>query len=129
MNLVDKQYVTGRKIRQQCRKVARMRNRGTARNAQGHPHLIGNDPGKRRFAESRRAVQQRMVERFAARFGRFDINLHMLLDRVLTDVLGKTFRSERNLDVAVIICDFRRYHTVVGFKDLFTCFDQSVSPL
>ena len=56
---------------------------------------------------------QRMVERFAARFGRFDINLHMLLDRVLTDVLGKEMRPETVFIFDVLFPQGGRDQTVI----------------
>ena len=72
MHFVDEQHVALVQIGQQRGKIALLFNGRTARHAQVDAHLVGNDAGKRRLAETGRTVQQHMVEAFAAFFCRFD---------------------------------------------------------
>ncbi|MPN23328.1 hypothetical protein SDC9_170716 [bioreactor metagenome] len=63
-----------------------MRNRRAARDADIHAQLVCNDVCKRRFAKAWRAIEQHMIERVAAFFGRLDKNAHMLLGFLLANV-------------------------------------------
>ena len=88
MYLVDKQDVALAEIRQHSDEIARLLNRRAGRDAHVNAHLVCNDGGKRRLAESRRAVQQDVVKRFAAHFGRVYEYIKVVLRLLLADVFS-----------------------------------------
>ncbi len=94
MYLVDKQHVIFRKICQKSRKVAGLFNGRTGGYADIYSHFVGDDSGQSGLSQSRRTVQQNVVERLAALFCRFYINGHIFLYLVLTDVLRQGFRTQ-----------------------------------
>src|SRR5204863_316166 len=58
---------------------------------------------QRRLSKSRRAVQQDVVERFAALLRRRDRNLQLLADAVLPDVFVERPRAESRLVLDVVV--------------------------
>jgi hypothetical protein len=61
-------------IGQQRRQIPRFFNGGAGSDAYIDAHLVGDHPGQRRFAQTRRAVEQDVIQRLAALFGRLDPN-------------------------------------------------------
>ena len=59
--------------------------------------LAGNDVRERRLPKAGRPVKQDVVCGFAALTGRREQDLEVLLDALLTDVLGQKTRPERRL--------------------------------
>jgi len=97
VDLVDEQDVPLAQIRQKRRKVARLFNGGAGRDADVHSHFLGNNARERRLAEARRAVQQHVVERFAALFRRRDEDGKVALRLLLPDVFRERLRAQRAL--------------------------------
>ena len=56
--------------------------------------LVGDDVGQRRLAQSRRPVEQNVVQRFAARLGRLDGDFEIVFDLVLADELAQPLRPQ-----------------------------------
>ena len=97
VDLVDEQDVPLAQIRQKRRKVARLFNGGAGRDADVHSHFLGNNARERRLAEARRAVQQHVVERFAALFRRRNEDGKVALRLLLPDVFRERLRAQRAL--------------------------------
>ena len=93
MDLVDEQHVAGVKIRQQRREITGFFDRRAGGDADIDAHLIRDNARECSFAQSRRAVEQNVVERFTALFRGFDKDLQVLLRLVLTDVFIKRLGS------------------------------------
>ena len=73
--------------------VSRLLDGRTGRNVKTYAHLIGYDTGKRCLAESRRTIEQYMIERFTALLGCFDEYLEIGLDLGLSGIIFKPYRS------------------------------------
>ena len=59
-----------------------------------HVNLIGNDGGERCLPQAWRAVEQDMVQHFAARLGRLDRNFQVVLDLLLPDELPQELGAQ-----------------------------------
>ena len=68
VDLVDEQDVAILEVGEQRGEVARLGDHRAGGGAEADAHLARQDPGQRRLAEPRRAVEQDVVERFAAAF-------------------------------------------------------------
>ena len=62
--------------------------------AQVHAQLLRNDMAKRGFAQTRRAKQQHMIERFLAFFGSADKNFQLLAHLLLADIIVQQFGAQ-----------------------------------
>lgn len=102
MNLVDKQHVVLVEIGQYRRQIARPLDRRSARDAKLYAELVGNDVRKRGLTQSRRTVQQHVVERLAALFRRLDKDAEIRLDLLLAHVIGQTFGAQRYVEIGVV---------------------------
>ena len=74
------------------------------------------DARERRLAEARRAVEQNVVERFAALLRRRDEHLEVLLDLLLPDVFPERARAQRVFDLRILRHVFGRDHAVFKIK-------------
>ena len=99
--LVDEKHVVGLEVGQQSRQIPRLLDRRTGGHADIHAHLVRDNTRKRGLSESGRAVEQNMIEAFTALFRSLDIDLHVLLDLILTDVLVKHLRAQGILDIGI----------------------------
>ena len=66
MYLVDKEHIMRLKRHQYARQVARLIEHRPRRHLEAHAKLIGHDVGQRGLSQTRRPVQQRMVESLTA---------------------------------------------------------------
>ena len=66
-------------------------------------HLVRQNLRERGFAQSRRSVEQHVIERFAARARRLHGNLQVFLHAVLADVVGEARRTNAGLDARVLV--------------------------
>ena len=78
MNLVDEEHIVLLQGGEDAGQVARLVKHGTAGNLESHPQFVGDDVAECGLAQSRRAVQQGMVERFTAVFGGLYKDLQVL---------------------------------------------------
>ena len=85
---------------------------GPGRRAHRHAHLVADHVGERGLAESRRTVQQHVIERLAALLRRGDRHLQVLADAILADVLVEQARAQPRLVLRVFV-DARRGHEAV----------------
>src|SRR5882672_988423 len=65
--------------------------------------FAGNDLRERRLAQARRAIQQYVVEGFAAAARRLDGNLDIFLHTRLADVIGEAFWADAGVNPRVFI--------------------------
>jgi hypothetical protein len=107
VNFVDEENVMLLEIRQDRRKIARVREDQSGRRAQRPPHFTRNDVGNGRLPEPWRAVENRMVERLSPLFRRFDADPQGILHARLPDVLVEGLRAERLLHAAFIVRQLR----------------------
>ena len=99
VDLVDEQDVAVFEIGQQSGKVAGLGDDRAGGGAEADAHLAREDASQRRLAEAGRAVQQDMVERFAAALGGGDEHPQILARRLLADELVETLRAKCLVDV------------------------------
>ena len=86
MNFVHKQDIVFRKVGQQRGQVSRFFNGRAGGNADIDPHLIGNNIAQGGLAQSRRAVEQNVVQRFIAHLGCLDKHLQIPFRLLLADI-------------------------------------------
>ncbi len=98
MDLVDEQDVVRFQIGQDRRQVARALEHRARRLAQVDAHLARNDVGQRGLAQTRRAKQQRVVERFLALARSGDEDLKLVADFFLADVFVQVLRPQGAFD-------------------------------
>jgi hypothetical protein len=93
VDLINKEHITGFEVGQDRDQIAGTLDGGTGRHAQIDAHLGGNDRRQRGLAESRRTVQQDVIERFPALARRFDEDRKGRFHPLLSDVLGQPLRA------------------------------------
>ena len=104
VNFVDKQHIVRFKARQQSRQVARFVEHRPRSQLKAHPQFVGNDVRERGFTQSRRTVQQSMVQRFAAVFCRFDKHPQVLDHLALSAKVLEPQRAQGIFEVALGGC-------------------------
>ena len=98
MDLVDEQHVARLQVGQQRGEIAgpfEHRPRGLA---QVHAQLAREDVGQRGLAESRRAEDQRVIQRLTALHRRLHEDLQLRLDLLLADIVGQLLRPDGAID-------------------------------
>ena len=79
-----------------------------------HAELVGDDVGERRLAEPGRAVEQHVIERFAALLRRGDRDVQVLADALLADVVVERARAQPRLVLDVLVHPRRGDEAIVG---------------
>ena len=95
MDLIHKQDVPLVEVRQQRRQIAGLFNGRAGGDADVDPHLLSDDARQRGLAQSRRAVEQNVVQRFLPLPGGLNEDAQILLGLFLTDVLRQGLGSQR----------------------------------
>ena len=75
VDLVDEQHFTRRQVGDDPDQIARLLDRRARGRTNRHPHLVGDHVGQRGLAQSRRSVEEHVVERFTPLPGGDDRNL------------------------------------------------------
>ena len=117
VHFVDEQHLLLAQVGQDGRQVAldlQRRPRGLLKR---RAQLVGDDVRQRRLAQSRRAVQQHVVERFAARLRRLNGDFQIFFDLVLSDELAQPLRTQLELERRVVI-DRRRRNDALAIGKL-----------
>ncbi len=99
VDLVDEQDVAVLEVGQQGGEIARLGDHRARGGAEADPHFAGEDPGERGLAETRRAEEQDMVERLAARLGGVDEDAEVLARRLLADEFVEALGPKRRIGV------------------------------
>ncbi len=115
VDLVDEEHVARLEVGEQRREVARALEHRPGSLAQVHAHLARDDVRERGLAEPRRAEQQHVVERLAARARGLDEDLELPADLFLAYVLREGRRAQRALDLALLRRGRRAGDQPVGF--------------
>ena len=76
---------------------------GPGDRADADAELLADDVREARLAEARRAGEQHVVERLAARLRRDERDLELLLDALLADELVEPARAQRLLELLVVL--------------------------
>ena len=78
MYLIDEQHILRLQGGEDAGQVARLVEHGAAGNLEAHAQLVRNDVGEGGLTQSRGAMQQRVVQRFAAIAGGLHEDLQVL---------------------------------------------------
>ena len=97
MDFVDEQHVARLEIGELRGEVARLGDHRPGGRAEIDAELARDDLRQRRLAEAGRADEQHMVERLAARLGRFDEHLEVFARRLLAGEIGQHLRPQRRV--------------------------------
>ena len=103
MNLIQKQHAARFQIGQNRHQIAGPLNRRAGRRPQRRAHFIGDNQRQARLAQTRRPVQQDMVQRLAAPLRRRQKDAQAFLDFRLPDKLAQPLGPQR-VFIAVIVC-------------------------
>src|SRR5579859_329661 len=95
MDLVDEQDVVGLEVGEDGGEVAGLGQHRAAGGAEVDAQFAGDDLGQRGLAQTRRAEQQHVVQRLAARLGALDEHPQVPLGLLLPDELGEGLRAQR----------------------------------
>ena len=93
VDLIYEQYFILFEIGKYGSQVSRLLDGRTGSNVKTYAHLIGDDTCKSSLTESRRPIEQYMIERFTALLGCFDEYLEIGLDLCLSGIIFKPYRS------------------------------------
>src|SRR5512134_2154987 len=127
MNLVDKEDVMLLEVRQDRRKIARVRQDQAGRRTERPSHFTRNDVGNGRLSKAGWTVKYRMVERFTALFGRLDADPQGIFHARLPDVLVKRLRTKRLLHAAFIVRQLRIDYSLGHDGSLFSVIRHGLS--
>ena len=83
--------------------ISRFLEGGTRGHFHADVHFVGDDEGKRCFAETRRSREQHVVERFASLPGGSDEHLQVLNDLLLANELLKPRGAEGAVEFDVVL--------------------------
>ena len=97
MDLIHKQDVIFLQVGQQRRQIAGLFDGRAGGNAHIHAHLVCDDGGHRRLAQTRRAVEQHVVERLTAQACCVNADLQVFLRFFLSGVILQQPRAQRTL--------------------------------
>ena len=99
MYLIDEQHILRLQGGEDAGQVARLIQHGAAGNLEAYAQLISDDVGERRLTQTRRAVQQRMIQRLAAIAGSLHEDLQVLHHLRLSRKILKVQRAQGILEV------------------------------
>src|SRR5262245_4959231 len=103
MNLVNEEHVAFFKIGEQRGQIARLFDHRPGRGFDLRAHLAGDYSGHCGLAETRRPIEQHMIQRLAARAGGLDEDAQIVLDLLLADVFAQDLRAQREFNLLLII--------------------------
>ena len=101
VNFIDKQHISLFQGSEQTRQITRAVQHRTGGNLHIHPHLIGDDMCKGSLSQTRRAVEQRMIQGFSAHLGRLNINIQVLDDFLLAGEIFQLLRADNSVQFLI----------------------------
>ena len=113
VDLIDKQHVIRLQIGQDRRQITGFFNCRTGCHTKIHAHFVGNDRGQGRLSQSRRPVQQHVIQRIATPLGCLDIDCQIFLDFILSDIFHQRLRTECHFCFAVFFHFAGCHHTLL----------------
>src|SRR5690625_1160907 len=106
MDFVDKQHIARLEICKNRNEIALSLDGRTARDAQVDAHLGGNNLRQRGFTETRRTVQQHVIERLTTIQRRSNEDAEVVLYALLTDILVQGARPQALLGGNIVILTY-----------------------
>jgi hypothetical protein len=118
VDLVDEEDVMLLEVRQDGGEVAGAFDRGTGGDADGDAHLGGDDVSEGGLAKAGRAVEEQVVERFAALLGGVDGDAEVVLELLLADELVEAPGAKCGFQRLVFVLDFAGSDALLGGRQL-----------
>ena len=103
MDLVDEQNVARLEIGELGGEIAGLGDDGPGGRAEIDAEFARDDLRQRRLAEAGRPDEQHVIERLAARLGRFDEDLEVLARRLLAGEIGEHLRTQRGVVLGTLL--------------------------
>ena len=103
MNFVEKKNFLGSERSENCGEVAFAFEQRTSAGLDGNVQFVGDDLRESGFAEARRAVQQNVIESFAAIASGFEGDGNIFFDALLADIFVKRFWADAGVEPRVFI--------------------------
>ena len=97
VDLVDEEDIAGVQVGQQGGQIAGLFDGGAGCDPYIHAHLIGDNPGEGRFAQTGRAVKEGVVQRLVTLPGGFDIYGQGPLGLFLAGIIGQQLGAQADL--------------------------------
>ena len=88
MNLIDKEDITWLQIIENGHQITSLFNDRTRSLLDIHTEFVGDDKGHSRLSQTWRTKKESMVQRLIPQFSRFDKNLQLILNLILTDIFS-----------------------------------------
>ncbi len=95
MNFINKQDVALFQVGKQRRQVTGAFQRRAGGDSKIHAQLVGDDRRQRGFSQAGRAIQQHVIQRFAAQASGIDKYRQIFLHLFLTDIIVHGTRAQR----------------------------------
>ena len=102
MDLVNEKHIAGVEVGEDGGQVAGPVDRGAGGDAHVLAHLRRDDAGERCLAQTRRAVEQHVIQRVVTLQGCLDVNAQAVLDGSLAHIIPQASRAQRCLYLAVL---------------------------
>ena len=116
MNFVEKENFARFERSEDGGQVALALEQRAGTGLDGDAQFVGDDLRERRLAQARRAVEQHVIERFAAAARGLDGDLDVFLHARLADVIGQALRANAGVEARVFIEGPRRIRCVVAAR-------------
>ena len=103
MDFIDEQYLPVAKVGENRGEFSLDLERWSRSLLKCSAQFVGNDGCQRGLPQARRAVEQNMIKRLAARTGSFNGNREILLDLRLSNELIEPLRAELKLKRRIVL--------------------------
>ena len=98
VDFIDKEHIVGLQRGKDSRQIARLIKHRTRCNLEFYAQFIGDDVAQRGLTQSRRTMEERMVEWFATIFGSLNKDLEIFHHAILSAEIRKLQRAQRLLE-------------------------------
>ena len=98
VDFIDKEHIVGLQRGKDSRQIARLIEHRTRCNLESYAQFVGNNIAQRGLTQSRRTMEERMVERFATIFGSLNKDLEIFHHAILSAEIRKLQRAQRLLE-------------------------------
>ena len=112
VHFVDEQHLPVAQVGEDCRQVALDLQRRAGGLLECDAKFVGDNVGQRRLAQTRRPIQQHVVQRFAARLRGLDGDFKIVFDLGLPDKLAQALRPQLQLEGGVVVQRYGRDNSV-----------------
>ena len=118
VHFVDEEHLARLQVAEHRREIAGLLDHRPGRRPHRDAQLVGDDVRQRRLAEPGRAVEQHVVERFAALLRGGDRDVQILAQPVLPDVLVERPRPQPGLVLDVVVDAARLVTQAIVVRDM-----------